>query len=253
MDSNIEALQPQINRYLDGALSEEEQRQFEAQQQQSAELRELVGAYRQMRLLDRHQPLIAATTILKDLVENSPVTPDYGTYRSAFEPEGRKWKPYLILGLVALLATAGLFWWRVQDQQAANQLVLDNLQPLENFINFKPDEVFAAANGMRAYDRGDYPAAIVALETAVREEPDDNSLLLYLAVSYQLNQQPAKAQPILTTIAAGNDISAVPARWYLALNQLSLYQKTAARATLHQLINDGAYGARAKAMLEAIK
>lgn len=67
-------------------------------------------------------------------------------------------------------------------------------------------------------------------------------------MSYLLEGQAQRAEPLLRAIVPADDLTAVPARWYLALCLLQQGRPPEARSLLQSLEKDTIFGAAAGAL-----
>jgi tetratricopeptide (TPR) repeat protein len=252
----VEQLQDQLQDYLANTMSVTEQTDFERQIKDSAPLSTELLRFRQLRVLLRHQPLLQARATLQTVMAEVPVEPDYGPYAAYFRPSPRRFFPrwrWLMLALAPLLLIGGLLIYRdMAHRQALANIAAAQLQPMVNVIGFAADDPTNAAQAMRAYDRANYTEAVERLLIEVAGNPDDSSLRLYLAVSYLLRQQPAEAEPLLRGIIRTDDLTTVPAKWYLALCLLQRGQKAEAVTLLQSLTADTVFGERAGRTLDEL-
>lgn len=243
---SVEQTQDTIQAYLEGRMSAEALRSFEAQIQADPALAEEVHRCRQLRVMTRHEALLQGKQTLAAIMAEVDITPDYGQHRRYFDDSGwfKRWIPSL-LALVALVS-GGTWYYGYQQQQETLARVQSVLEPLDNIIGFSPDDPGSAAAGMRAYDQRNYPEAIRYLSTAAQESQDDPSLQLYLAVSYLLQQEPTRAEPLLRPLTQTDALLTIPARWYLAVCLLQQGKTTEATPLLDGLKEDVVYGEKVR-------
>ncbi len=95
----------------------------------------------------------------------------------------------------------------------------------------------AFTNGMRSYSSGDFAAAIVPLERAVREEPSAEDARFYLGASYLLTGAPGNAITTLTPLAKdANSSYSEEAQFLVAKAQLQTRDLPAALDALDKTI-----------------
>jgi tetratricopeptide (TPR) repeat protein len=251
----IENIQDTIKQYLDGKMSATEKIDFENQIKNSEELAEEVRQFRQLRIFDKHKNLLAAKAQLSAVMSEIDIEPDYGSYekyfkKSFFESPVRKW----LAGSLATLALIGgiFFYQKSQTDNVLTNIYKSNLQPMENIIGFTVDDQTQAAKAMRAYDQKNYNEAITLLNYAVKNSTDDNSLRLYLAISYLMQERNIEAEILLKDIINKNDLTVIPAKWYLALSLIKRGEKTEARALLQSIESDTVFGNKASAILKSL-
>jgi tetratricopeptide (TPR) repeat protein len=250
----VEQLQETIKDYLDGTMSGTEKTDFEAQIKSDADLAEEVRRFRQLSILNKNKPLLDAKATLSAVMAETTIEPDYGDHEKYFKKslfENPLWR-WLVGGLaVVLLVGGGIVYQKIVEAEALKNLSIKNLAPYTNIINFAPDDQTQAAKAMRAYDNKNYAEASSLLNFAVKNDPTDNSLKLYLANCYLMQKQNSQAETLLKDMIRTNDLSQNPAKWYLALTLMQRGEKEEARVLLQSLENDSFYGVKAKEVLSA--
>lgn len=249
---NLEQEQDRIQQYFAGTLPPDERAALERDAAHSPELAEMLRHFRQLRIMRKHHALIEGKALLDNVMEETPVSPDYGAHEHYFSTPF--WKSgaikWLIGAFLLIASIAGGTWYaQKQQQEALFTLSKGQTQPLENLIGFAPEDRSAAASGMAAYDRRAWSEAIPLLQAAIEESPDDNSLRLYLAVSYLMKGETAPAREELERLAHQDGLTAVPAQWYLALTLMQQNKKEQAKVLLQGIAADTIYGAKAREIL----
>lgn len=249
----IENIQDTIKQYVEGTLSAKDKTNFEAQLKDSTELMEEVRQFRQLRIFNKNKHLIEANALLNTVMRDIEIEPDYGKYEKYFKKsfwETSLWR-WLLGGLtVCMLVVGGLLYQKNQTAKALQELSIAYLYPMENIIGFADTDQTQAAKAMKAYDGKNYGEAIRLLENVVKNTPNDNSLRLYLAISYLMERQNLKAENLLESLVKGNDLSTIPAKWYLALSLMQRGEKEEAKILLQSLESDTTFGNRAKEILK---
>ena len=111
------------------------------------------------------------------------------------------------------------------------------------------------AEGMAAYEAGDFEPAARLLAKAVEESPRDDRARFYLGVTLLLLRRPAEAlEPLERAAAASAAGVRLEARWYLALASLQSDRTERARAILQGVAADrqGSRAQEARALLARI-
>lgn len=251
-----EQFQDDIQAYLDGTMPIKQRAAFEAQIGNSPQLVEEMRRHRMLRVVARHEDLFAAKAMVGNVMAEVEIEADYGKYRPIFDaPNGGgtflRWM-WLAIGLL-VVSGGGWFYRYRENQQQIQHIAAAQLAPLDNMIGFAPGDPSNAAAAMRAYEQRDYPEAIRRLEAELRAAPDDNGLRLYLAVSLLMQGRQTDAEPLLRQMAAAQDLTKVPATWYLALCLLRQGQPNNARELLVPLRADTIFGQRAQQVLDALQ
>ena len=252
----IPDIQDTIKQYLDGTLSPQEKAKFEHQIKSSDELAEEIRRFRQLHIFDKNRRIIEANALLSGVMAEIDIEPDYGKYEKYFKKsifENTLWR-WLFVGLILLAVISGtIFYQKIQMTNELKSLSISHLQPMENIIGFSVDDQRQAAKGMKAYDQQNYTEAIKQLQFAIKEDPNDKSLRLYLAISYLIQEQNEKAENLLEEIVKANDLSTIPAKWYLALSFLQDGKKEEAKKLLIDLDSDASFGIKAKEIIGHIR
>jgi Tetratricopeptide repeat len=246
-----EQLQDKIQAYLAGDMSPAEKADFENQIKASEALAEELRRYRQLSVLGKNKSLVAGKILLDAVMDALPITPDYGPYERYFKkPLWPFWRWSFVLFALLLALSGVLFYQTNQEKKASAALAETQLLPMANVIGFAADDQSNAAEAMRAYDGQNYAEAIERLHIEVRDSPGDNSLRLYLAVSYLMQGQTPQAEALLQEMIKTDDLVTVPAKWYLALSLLGRNHKTEARVLFENLKSDAIFGDRVTQLLK---
>jgi tetratricopeptide (TPR) repeat protein len=245
---NIEDLQDRIQDYICGKMSPKEKAAFEKQIAVSEALSEEVNRFRQLRIITQNKDLFDAQIILKSVMAAIEIEPDYGESKSYFKNSLWKW---ICGGFVVVAVTGGIFLYpKHQEKRALSNLAKTHLQPLEILIGFAPNDPSPEAKGMQAYERGNYEQAIPLLSETLKNKSEDHTIRLYLAISYLMQEQHAKAEIQFQEILKTNDLSVPAAQWYLALSLIQRGEKEAARTLLQNLESNKSFGKQAKLLLK---
>jgi tetratricopeptide (TPR) repeat protein len=250
----LDQLQDKIQAFVNGKMSLTEKTDFEKEIKASESLAEEVRRYRQMSILAQNEPLITGSAMLHSMMEEIPIEPAYGQYEQYFKKSSffNPWGYWLSgIFLAALLLGSFVFYQKNREDKLI-ALAQTQLLPLTNMIGFAPGDTSNAAQAMRAYDQQNYAEAAARLKKEVEYYPDDNSLRLYLAVSYlMLGNHHAAVKPLLSEIATTENLTTVPAKWYLALSQIQHGEHNEARVLLKSIESDTIFGNRAQMILKA--
>lgn len=245
---DLENLQETIKKYLDGNMTPQEKADFEKERTQSTALQKEVDQARELRVFLRNRELIAANTLLQSIMAETPIEPDYQGSKiyfkdSVWDSPLLKW--FLGSCTVVILISGVFFYQKNQTNRFLSDIAQNHLQAMTNFIGFLPTDESDAAKGMRAYDHKNYVTSIDLLKNAANE----TDLQLYLAISYLMQGQKDPAESLLKGLIQSNDMTAVPAKWYLSLLWLQKSEKEKAIHLLQKLESDATFGNKAKALL----
>lgn len=252
---NTEQYQEDIQNYLNGRLSPEEQTRLEMRIMNTQKLATEVNRFRTLRILQRQAHLIQGKALLEEIIADTPVVPEYGKHGSIFREHVLNTRRIRYFSATVVLAFIAVLVFFIRQKQYENNLKSISrfhLQPIGNMIGFAPDDQSNAALAMHAYDAKDYAQTVSRLEKELENNADDNSLQLYLGVSCLMLQQPDRAIKLLRPVAATEHFVTTPAKWYLALAYLQTGETEQAQKLLRGLTSDTVYGAHATALLEKI-
>lgn len=257
MDNRVE-WQDRLQAYAQDRLSPQDASALENEIAASEDLKNELEYYRMLQLRERAKSLLQAKAQLESVIADTPIEANYGQYRHYFQRHS--WLSHrlsILLGTAVLLIAT---WWGVHQYQQYTRLRFvqtlykEYLTPLDNHIGFAPNDASNAAIALRAYTQGNYRSAVQYLQTEVATNPDDQSLRLYLSVSALLIEQDSIAAQHLQHLVRENDpLTAVPAKWYLALNLLHRGEEEGASALLNTIQNDAIFGQPAKELLEKLR
>jgi len=92
------------------------------------------------------------------------------------------------------------------------------------------------ADGLRAYENGDYELSIITLENTLKQADSSNIGNFYLALSYLANEDAGEAIHLLQGLAEDRDFNLYEqAKWYIGLAFLKNNQPEEARNTFQSL------------------
>ena len=239
-----------INRYLDGEMSAEEQKAFELQMLQDADLQNEVELLRDVHAtlkikLHPDESELALRSSLKEMnaeyfsnkAEQAMVVPLYR----------RKWMP--AIAAVFVLALLLTVWqpWKKEDlykQYAAIQMpgigergtTADSLlkQAVENFNNKK------------------FAEAIPDFEAVLRDSAKNNFVQYYYAIALLQNNQTEKSRTEFTALYNGVSLFKYDAAFYMALSYLKEKNKAACKDWLNKIPTDAGPYSKAQELFKKL-
>lgn len=244
---NNDKNQNNIRDYFSGELSKADAKALLQRGASSKELADDIQFSRKLVQALTYEEQLGVAAIIAGVVQAPPVAPPSAA-------GGWRWFQWsLAFVAVVGIALGGYFigqqqhWW----DTAAQKLAQPYLQPLENvlFTEQTAESARPLQRGMKAYDQGDYTAAIRLLEPYFEKRKDANAGL-FLGVSYQLAGQPTEAIRVLGVVAEQLPPPADEAAlWHLALAHLQNNDPDWARITLRRLPDTGLYGAQKQELM----
>ncbi len=235
----------QIERYLSGAMTDQERLKFEDELHKNRALQNEFVKHKTMHMSLKDVDFLAFRKRLAD-IENEISTATSWRQR-VINLVKRNWRVAasiaILIGITALLV--------LQNQKAEVQLY-DKYYvpfPIEDLTRTPSDRSYETKI-LNAYTEKNYEKAQSGLETLVVTYPDSLVYQLYLGNCYLNTGRTTEAINIFQNFN-NNDAFYETALWYRALSHLKLNEIQAAKSLLNTLIDyDGIYGNEAKKLLE---
>lgn len=242
-----------ISQYLDGALSGEELRAFEAQMNADAEL----AAEVQLQRTIREEMMLHARTAGEEAALKKSL--------QQLTQQHFDTKPAAVRRINR--------WWYVAATAAAAAILLFILKPFAKTA-FDSQKEYAYYSGQREdlsvvqrgdpadsillkaaelYNKQDYNGALPLLLRSIEAAPADMQLQLAAGYSYLQTGNTREADSLFEKIAAGNSVYKYEAVWYKALSLLKADKKEECAALLHTLPEQSSRYASAKELLKKMK
>jgi tetratricopeptide (TPR) repeat protein len=276
-------------RYLAGKMSEPELADFQKEMNASPELAEEVKTLQALKAALKREEAKKALGLWMTEINPQPdmnynieddINPQPQSENKSKNDERRRKPSNLLRGIVvasAMTLTAFAAYWAWQKvkspenpqktetlsspQAAIGKTIatdyLRTTQPMDNIIkgsgtsSNEPIKQMLI-EGMAFYDTKEYAKAIEKLGSPMLK--NDDEVQLYLGLSHLYTQNLPKAETILRGIInKGGSFIEPEARRYLALILLMNGQTEEAKTHLKLLINDAAFGEKAKELLEKLK
>lgn len=242
--------QERLQDYLNGELSEKERTAFEFLLRQSADAQAEHQFSKHLRIAQEQSDAVVASHAIRQSIAKEgwppPAPPKTGL---------PKWGIGLAIAL--LLSTALVLSWQQYRQQQERSRIAEissnYLVPLENVLMTDERASIQLANGLRAYQAGDYALAAELLAAYNAATTDRNSQL-YLGVSLLLSGDEAGAEQSLKAVQekAGEGPVAGAATWYLALLNLQRGNLVEGRQLLEAARQSPFYQTEAEQLLDLI-
>jgi tetratricopeptide (TPR) repeat protein len=239
-----------IELYLEQSLSTEEKNWIEqrlaeepAFKTQYQEHQRLIDGIRYAHL---HDKLVQLRTLEKSL-------PTLGQNFTGEFKILNYWKP---LAMAATLAIAVSTYLIVNQKTNPDELFAENFHAYPNV--FEPTVRGAEASDKRreafgAYDRGDFPAAVILFNNLLKEKEEPGILLLIGNANLALGNTEDAQNNFLTLIKDFDELDG-QAKWYLGLCYLKQGNEKKARLILQELEDpEFTYSKKAKELLKNVK
>lgn len=226
----------QLDRYLDGAMPEEEHQAFEAALEQDEQMQKALLLQRDLRAgIDQ-----LGHTALRDRLRQihqeevrgheAPIVPlrsDRGLWR--------RWAAVAAL----LVAAVGLLYWAVnRNELAPGDLYASHYEPYPLSLTQRgASEQLAQQQAETAYLAGDYATALPLLQRLIQADPNDGELVLATAIA---EWETGKVSEALTRLQGleGNALLKDRAFWYQAMIHLKNEDWAAAKTALGTVAAD---------------
>ena len=231
-----------IDAYLNGELTAEEQQQFEQELRSNTQLQEQVNAYRLLNsTVGKHQQAEQTLPQLKQILD--PLTHQY------FKKE--KAKVFTMKRTMYMLAAA-----------ASIVLILLVALPGTSPDDYSFDDMPGAivrgtetdkAKAAQLFNNKQYTEAAKAFQQLKTTSAADASVDFYLGISLLKTEQYAEALPLFETLANGTSVYAEDANFFAALSAYHLKQNDKARQYAEKVKEGSRYWKNTKAILKKLK
>lgn len=222
-----------IDDYLKGKLGEPLSTEFKKAMNESNELKEQVELYPVAeRVLD-----IAAAQELKNRIgdiRNKNATKVVPIQKKS----PRIFRLVAIAASILLLVTVGTTWF-MNNQYSNEGIASRNFVPYDAGVLLGDNDDNAYTQGLLAYQKKDFAAAIAAFEKVPTTDGLYNETQFYLGNAYLSEDKPEKAIIALETVQNANlPQFQEPTEWYLALAYLKADNEEKAKELLTVISND---------------
>lgn len=230
----------EIESYLNGTLSSEATKAFEARVAENEALRKELAL---------HKSLHAELGTPKELEFRALLN----RISEAQAPQAQKSKfPWKIAASIALLVGASVFFY-LQTQGNDGSLFKEYYSPyaVEDQLRGTKDNQHDAA--LKTYAAGDYKKAVVQLSDLLEQKPNDAHLRLYYGNCLLNLDRVEEAILIFKSFDADNP-RYEHAQWYLAMAHLKNGDSATTKTALDNVVTyDGIYKQQAIALLRALE
>jgi|GEM_PF-2699719 len=231
-----------IDAYLNGELTAEEQQQFEQELRSNQQLQEQVNAYRLLNsTVGKHQQAEQTLPQLKQILD--PLTHQY------FKKE--KAKVFTMKRTMYMLAAA-----------ASIVLILLVALPGTSPDDYSFDDMPGAivrgtetdkAKAAQLFNNKQYAEAAKAFQQLKTTGTPDAAVDFYLGISLLKTEQYAEALPLFEILANGTSVYAEDANFFAALSAYHLQQSEKAKQYAEKVKEGSRYWKNAKAIIKKLK
>jgi hypothetical protein len=159
------------------------------------------------------------------------------------------WRRRLMAAAAILLLAFGA-WWLLRPEEPLYRQFASNAPLHLTERSNTPQQAVAAES---AFNRKDYPAALVLLQQVVAQQPDNATARLYTGITLLELKRPAEARNTLEPLARGASVLQSDARWNIALSYLLDNDLGNCRAALKQIPDGDRYKTQADALILKLK
>ncbi len=231
-----------IDAYLNGELTAEEQQQFEQELRSNQQLQEQVNTYRLLNsTVGKHQQAEQTLPQLKQILD--PLTHQYFKQQKA--------KVFNMRRTMYMLAAA-----------ASIVLILLVALPGTSPDNYSFDDMPGAivrgnendkAKAAQLFNNKQYAEAAKAFQQLKTTGTPDAAVDFYLGISLLKTEQYAEALPLFETLANGTSVYAENANFFAALSAYHLQQNEKAKQYAEKVKEGSRYWKNAKAIIKKLK
>ncbi|MEJ8818008.1 hypothetical protein [Lacibacter sp. H407] len=231
-----------IDAYLNGELTAEEQQRFEEELRSNKQLQEQVNAYRLLNsTVGKHQQAEQTLPELKQILD--PLTHQY------FKRE--KAKVFTMKRTMYMLAAAAsvvLILMLALPGTSPDGYSIDNMPGA--IVRGTEDEKAKAA---QLFNNKQYAEAAMAFTKLKVTAPADATVDFYLGISLLKTEQYPEALPLFETLANGTSVYAEDANFFAALSAYHLQQNDKAKQYAEKVKEGSRYWKNAKAIKKKLK
>lgn len=234
-----------LEKYLDGQLTAEEMRIFEAGMARD----EMLSKEYQI-----HQDMSRA--LLNDKAGEFRSMLD--TAHQRYQKRDRRPLFYKMAAAIAIFLTVGGLLLLLTNHSSSSRDIADKYykayQPLNTVRSDDPNQGKLVSYAFNSYEKGDYLTAARHFETLLKLNPENNQVRFYLAVSYMENKQQSSAIRLFQEIIDNRDVYyRYQSEWYLGICYLWLGRKDEAILPFERLAKKkGYYQEQARKMITEI-
>lgn len=249
----LQIFEERIQNYLLGTMTETDRRAFEKNIQQNKELATEIQERQEIQFVIKNEKQIEIDQLVQEVITENPLPTDHNPGNPPSSgPSGFNW--FWLLGTVLMVAIGlGLYQWNTAAPDIdVSQVLEEYLRPSENILQLEEGAIDPVNLGMQAYDAQQYEEAIPFLERYLANTPDE-TIQLYLAVSYLYTNQTNNAIRLLNSLQSLNDpVVSEEATWYLGLAYLQIEDWRKASNTLQQIKTNSTFYKEAQEVLQKL-
>ncbi|MBX2920801.1 MAG: tetratricopeptide repeat protein [Chitinophagaceae bacterium] len=221
-----------IENYLEGDMTEEEKRRFEAELSSNAELRALFETYRTINMEMRNaQKYNEQESALRKTLEGlnkkyfSSETPLQSAAPLVSISRSRNFLKIAVSAAAAVVLFFTAYLLFINNDNAvklANKYVHEDLSHLSQTMDGARDSL---QQGIAAYNNKDYSAAVNLFEAIYKTHPDNSDALRYAGITYLVTKDYSRAIACFDELAAKKDLFSNAGNFLKALTLLQRNEK----------------------------
>lgn len=231
-----------IEQFLDNEMSSEQSGAFSQLLQEDKALQQKVNEVRLLRIgIDEAILENNLNDFHTDLTRSTPQSQQGGKVISF----GRR-----LLAAASVIAIIGLAaWWFLQKETKYEKIYSSYYKADPGLLTaMGPSDNYTFEKAMVDYKNGDYSKAIEAWMSLQKDQPNNDTLIYFLGVAYQANEENEEAIKYLERVVANPDSPFLKeACWYLGLAYLKEEKIEKAKEYIQR-----SGDARGKSLLDAI-
>lgn len=235
-----------IEAYLNGTLSEEEQEAFEQQLQVDEGLKKEVQIHRSIfNQLSAHYQSEAKETAFKEKI--AAISKQYQQDKVKIKPlqVGNRRRNYAIATVLAVAASILLLLWAPWKTSLYEQFAK---HPTARFTEMSTDQNLLN-EAEASFNAGQYSEALNSLKNYTINNPEDTEALFFQAIALLETDQINAADSIFKSISEETTPYQYEAIWYLALSQLKQDNSLETKAILQQIPEGSSAYSKAQKLL----
>ena len=219
----------EIERYLDGDMDTAETEHFEKLLSVDSNLARRVKEQK-----NAHDMVeLYARDVVKDRVKSI-----YDNTKKRQTKSSNGFSIMKIAASIALVASIGILYSYIVVNYNTQNLAGNAFEPYPNrFRTMGENEQSAFNRGLIAYDRQNYPEAMIQFSSVASEDEKHLDASFYLGVAYLGSKQYEKALSSFQLVIAENSLYESAAKWYLSLVYLHLGREEDAKNMLQDIID----------------
>lgn len=235
-----------IDNYLSGEMTAEQQLEFEQQLKVDDQLRKQVDEFRFLQTtIDKHQQAEQTLPELKKIL--TPLTQTH-FQKAAQQKGGRIVSMNRIVTALALAASIALIFFIALPGVSVDDYPVDEMSGA--ITRGAEDDLSKAA---QLFNNKQYAEAVTAFQQLKTTKPDDAIINYHLGISLLKTNKGAEALLLFEALAKGGSVYKDDANFFAAVSAYHLQQHDKAKQYAGAVKKESKYGKYAKAVLKKLK